>query len=139
MVWYQEGLRFKCTGCGACCTGAPGFVWIEEDEILTMAAHLKLSPEEFVRKYVRLVGDRASLREIRRGDQHDCIFLEGKRCSLYEARPRQCRQFPWWSRNLESREAWLEAARDCEGINHLEAPLHTVEEIERLQSLDDPL
>ena len=27
-TWYHLGLRFQCTGCGDCCTGAPGYVWI---------------------------------------------------------------------------------------------------------------
>ena len=26
--WYRDGLRFECTRCGACCTGAPGYVWV---------------------------------------------------------------------------------------------------------------
>ena len=35
--WYAEGLRFKCTQCGGCCTGGPGFVWFDEDEGAAMA------------------------------------------------------------------------------------------------------
>ena len=27
--WYRDGLRFACTRCGACCTGAPGYVWVD--------------------------------------------------------------------------------------------------------------
>ena len=23
--WYQDGLQFRCTRCGNCCTGAPGY------------------------------------------------------------------------------------------------------------------
>ena len=27
--WYRDGLRFECTRCGHCCTGAPGYVWVD--------------------------------------------------------------------------------------------------------------
>jgi Fe-S-cluster containining protein len=36
--WYKEGLRFKCTACGDCCTGAPGFVWVNKEEMEALAA-----------------------------------------------------------------------------------------------------
>ena len=29
--WYRDGLRFTCTRCGNCCTGAPGYVWVDAD------------------------------------------------------------------------------------------------------------
>ena len=28
-----RGLRFECTQCGDCCTGAPGYVWVNKAEI----------------------------------------------------------------------------------------------------------
>ena len=31
--WYKDGLRFQCTGCGDCCTGGPGYVWVNQAEI----------------------------------------------------------------------------------------------------------
>ena len=56
--WYASGLRFTCeAGCGLCCTGAPGFVWVTAEEIADIAARLGLpvqqallmvSPEEKV-------------------------------------------------------------------------------------------
>lgn len=125
--WYKDGLRFKCTECGKCCTGKPGYVWISEEEIKQMAEHLNISIDLFKRKYTRLVHNQYSLIEKKRQD-YDCVFLEGKRCTIYQARPKQCRAFPWWVENLESKEAWEEAAKDCEGINP-EAPLVPFEEI----------
>ncbi|TMW62738.1 hypothetical protein Poli38472_005356 [Pythium oligandrum] len=50
-------------------------------------------------------------------DDSQCIFLDGKRCSIYEARPTQCRTFPWWPQNIVSDYDWRLAARQCEGIN----------------------
>lgn len=127
MTWYQDGLKFACTQCGKCCTGAPGYTWVSLEEIEGMASHLKLTVEDFAARYLRKVGPRWSLREDSRS--YDCIFLKDQRCSVYEVRPKQCRTFPWWAANLSSREAWEEAATRCEGIRE-EAPLVSLETIQ---------
>ena len=75
--WYADGLRFTCTQCGNCCTGAPGVVWISKREIQRLADHLKLTTAQVVEKYCRVVGSKYSLKENRnqRGE-YDCIFLK---------------------------------------------------------------
>jgi uncharacterized protein len=125
--WYKEGLRFECTGCGQCCTGAPGYIWVSENEIKQMAMHLKLSLDEFSDRYLRQIGDRYSLRET--FPNYDCIFLKDNKCSIYQLRPKQCRTFPWWPQNLKSKKDWEEAAKHCEGIRH-EAPIVPFDKIE---------
>lgn len=130
--WYKEGLRFKCTECGQCCTGAPGFVWVTDEEIEKIANFLKLSIQEFTKTFLRKVDGRVSLREMPKS--FDCVFLRNKRCSIYPVRPTQCKTFPWWSTMLSSEEAWREAAGWCEGISE-EAPVVPYETIaEGLQS-----
>lgn len=128
--WYEGGLRFKCTSCGQCCTGAPGYVWLEETDIDRLREHLKLSRKDFLRKYCRYVSGRYSLRETK--PDYDCIFLEESKCSVYHARPAQCKKFPWWIQNLKSQKDWDAAARSCEGINAKDAPLYTKDEITTL-------
>ena len=130
--WYKKGLRFSCTECGQCCTGAPGYVWIQEDEIEKMADFLGIAKSEFIERYTRQVGERLSLLEFPRS--FDCIFLRGKKCLLYVSRPKQCRTFPFWPENLESEEAWDKASKRCEGINHEHAPTIPLSEI--LKQLD---
>jgi hypothetical protein len=125
--WYKEGLRFDCTQCGKCCTGSPGYVWVNEEEIARMAEFLKISPGEFRKKYTRQAYGRVSLIEDKR--TYDCVFLEGRTCKLYDSRPRQCRTFPWWPQNLSSRAAWEETAARCEGINK-DAPLVSLDTIQ---------
>ncbi len=127
--WYKEGLKFKCTGCGKCCTGSPGYVWIDEGEAVEMAKFLQISPEEFVEKYTRNVSGQLSLRE--NSKTYDCVFLKDKQCTVYGARPYQCRKFPWWPENLESKTAWEEAGKRCEGIDHPDAPLISLGEIQK--------
>jgi Fe-S-cluster containining protein len=125
--WYKDGLRFKCTGCGQCCTGFPGYVWIDEAEIAEMAKFLNISMDTFIEKYTRKVGDAFSL--IEDPTNYDCVFLEERKCRVYGARPHQCRAFPWWPDNLKTKKEWKEAAKHCEGIEHPDAPLITLEQI----------
>jgi Fe-S-cluster containining protein len=112
--WYHDGLKFKCTRCGNCCTGAPGFVWVNAEEVTKIARYLGESEEKVARKYVRRIGVRHSLKEHANGD---CVFYsrEGRGCSIYPARPRQCRTWPFWNSNLAGPEAWQETCRDCPG------------------------
>ncbi|MDE0739852.1 MAG: YkgJ family cysteine cluster protein [Planctomycetota bacterium] len=125
--WYREGLSFSCTRCGDCCTGAPGYVWVEPTEIDALAKHFGLSVDNFGERYLRKVGRRYSLIEKPGGD---CVFFD-KGCSVYPARPTQCRTFPFWRSNLKSERAWDELADECPGIG--QGKLFPVEEIEVLK------
>jgi Fe-S-cluster containining protein len=129
LPWYKDGLRFKCTDCGKCCTGTPGFIWVTMQEISAMADFLKISQELFKRRYIRSRDNRFALieKKTENGD-HACIFLKDKKCQVYKARPTQCRTFPWWKENLNTEESWKLAAEQCEGIN-MNAPLIPYSEI----------
>ena len=130
--WYRDGLNFQCTGCGDCCTGAPGYVWINKAEIEAIAEHLKLDIAKFEKKYVRLIGIRKSLIEYANGD---CVFFDnqGRGCKIYAARPRQCRTWPFWDSNLNAPESWDEISEHCAGCN--KGPLIPFEEIETRRQL----
>ena len=114
--WWAEGLQFACTGCGKCCKGPdPGFVFIGEREIKRIAKHLDLELDDFGRSYLRRVHQRVSLTEEPNGD---CVFWEDERgCSIYRARPDQCRQFPFWPEQLVSEDTWANAAESCPGMD----------------------
>ena len=108
-------------------------MWIEEQEIEEMARFLDMSVAQFKELYVRKVGKRYSLLENEK--TFDCVFLKGKECQLYDARPTQCRTYPWWPQNLLSKKAWEETAKECEGISS-EAemvPFETIEEQKLIQ------
>jgi uncharacterized protein len=129
LPWYKDGLPFQCTQCGDCCTGAPGFVWVNSEEIAAIAALVgSESVAAFEAKYVRKVGNRRSLVEL---DGGDCIFWsrETRGCTVYSARPRQCRTWPFWDSNLESPEEWARTCEHCPGSG--EGPVHSLEVIEK--------
>lgn len=124
--WFKDGLRFSCTGCGRCCTGSPGYVYLSPRDLSHLAEHQGCSDEEFKKKFTRVVDDQICL--IDTPGSADCYFLKNNRCSVYEARPVQCRTFPWWTHHLQTPKRWKEAAKHCEGINS-KASLVSVEEI----------
>jgi Fe-S-cluster containining protein len=120
--WYADGLRFECTQCGNCCTGGPGYVWFDDEEAEAMAAEVGVETREFYQRYAKRKMGRWTLEEVKvKRGQFDCVFLErdergrGK-CSIYHARPTQCRTWPFWVSNLKSPRAWAEAAKDCPGM-----------------------
>lgn len=114
--WYSDGLQFSCTGCGQCCTGAPGFVWVTNSDVLRLAEDLSLTIDEFSRQYLRFARGRLSLIEKPNGD---CVFWSSSAgCEVYEARPDQCRSWPFWNANLETARRWGQVADACPGCNH---------------------
>lgn len=125
--WHHEGLRFTCTACGECCTGDPGYIWLNKAEIREMAEELEMTVEAFELEFVIEVGVRKSLREHGNGD---CVLLDGKtrKCTVYGQRPRQCRTWPFWDSNLKSPEAWAKACEVCPGSG--QGKLYSLEHIE---------
>lgn len=121
LPWYKEGLNFKCTECGKCCTGTTGYIWVSEEEMEKIANFLNITVQLFKRLYTRQKNNRFALVEKKSAD-YACVFLKNNRCEIYQARPTQCQTFPWWEENLRSQASWQIASQDCEGINE-EAPL----------------
>ena len=83
--WYQSGLRFTCTQCGDCCTGEPGFVWVDDAELAAIAAFLGEPIDEVRGLMTRATARGRTLREKANGD---CVFYEkGRGCTIYPVRP----------------------------------------------------
>lgn len=125
--WYHAGLRFACTQCGNCCTGAPGYVWVDDAELDALADFLQAPLAEVTALYTRVVRRGRSLRE---RDNGDCVFYHQKLgCTIYPLRPRQCRTWPFWDSNLKSPKDWQKTCEICPGSGH--GDLIPVEEITR--------
>ena len=131
--WYKDGLQFTCSQCGDCCTGAPGFVWVNGAEIQALADEVTGGDvDEFERLYVRKVGIRRSLVEFPNGD---CVFFDNqtRKCGVYNARPRQCKTWPFWDSNLQTPEDWKHTCEVCPGSGQGQLHQLTVIEEQRRQ------
>jgi Fe-S-cluster containining protein len=125
--WYQAGLRFQCTRCGNCCTGAPGFVWVNDQEIQDIADFLGEPVARVELLHTRPAGSERSLRE---QANNDCVFYDrAKGCTIYPVRPRQCRTWPFWERNVATPDAWQHTGEGCPGCG--KGDLISAEEITR--------
>lgn len=64
-------------------------------------------------------------------NKHDiiisCVFLEpdGKQCSIYEARPVQCRTYPFWPTIMESMQSWDSECRRMDDDQYSPLPQWT--------------
>lgn len=128
--FYEKGLRFECQGCNYCCSGEPGYVFLSEDDIQSMSSFLGLDRQSFIDTYCRLI-DMGSFKMVSllEKDNYDCIFLCQKGCKVYEARPQQCRTYPFWEGIVENKQSWESESRSCPGMN--KGRLHTKSEIEK--------
>lgn len=112
--WFAGGLRFACTQCGNCCTGRPGYVWVDEAEIHQIAEYLDKPVGEIRLLRTRPAKGRVSLTEHANGD---CTFFDPntRQCAIYPVRPTQCRSWPFWQSNLTTEADWQRAEQDCPG------------------------
>jgi len=126
-VW-NNGLQFECTQCHACCRHDPGYVFLSQNDLATLASHLNISQEEFKKVYTRCVdlgsGPILSLKE---KTNFDCIFWD-KGCTVYSARPLQCSSYPFWGRVVGSEASWKQESHFCPGIG--QGKLHSPAEVE---------
>lgn len=118
----KEGFDFGfdpqgCDTCeGNCCIGESGNIWINKQEIENLSNHLDISLEELRFRFLEKRGYKYSIKEVKlSSDNYACIFfnLEKKQCSIYEARPIQCRTFPFWDYFKNHKE---EVIKECPAI-----------------------
>ncbi|HEY2014404.1 MAG TPA: YkgJ family cysteine cluster protein [Bryobacteraceae bacterium] len=108
-----EGLRFECQpGCTECCE-QKGFVYLTEDDLVRIAAHLAMSTQAFEQLYVYRTKNQ---RRLRVPKDVNCHFLKDGGCSIHAVKPTQCRVFPFWPELVDSRREWKKTARYCPGI-----------------------
>ena len=99
--FYAAGLRFECQGEGKCCVtrGRYGYVYLSFNDRRRLAAHFKISTAEFTARYTE---KEDGLYQLKYADK-DCPFMKDNRCEVYDARPWQCRTWPFWPENMKDR------------------------------------
>jgi len=125
--FYKNGLKFECQGSGKCCTshGEYGFVFLTLEDRKRIAKQLKISTLQFTKNYCQKNKGLFHLREDL--GNPDCLFLKNKRCSIYSARPTQCRTWPFWPEVLNAKTWRKDVASFCPGVG--KGKLHSKEEI----------
>jgi Fe-S-cluster containining protein len=108
-------LAFSCLGCGDCCRGPGGYVWLTEEEARRIADALDLEFAAFAARMLRTTAGGLALVDTAGGD---CPLLAADGdCRVYAERPTQCRTWPWWRENLVSEKRWNDLAARCPGMN----------------------
>lgn len=95
-VHHQVFESTDCLKCSNCCiTTGPLFT---DKDIQRISKYLKLRPSEFVDRYLRIDEDNDYVLQ-----SVPCAFLaEDNYCSIYEVRPKACREFPHTDRIKQS-------------------------------------
>ena len=112
--FYDRGLKFSCNGCRYCCGVEPGYVFLCEADIARLCAFLHMERGQFLSTYCRRTA-------------------ESGLCAVYEARPVQCRTYPFWDTIVKDRQSWEAEGAFCPGINH--GKTHSKREIEEQMAM----
>ena len=121
----ETPVRFKCQqGCSNCCKSG-GVVLISVEDVAKISKYLKLSKEDFLKRYTKKDSNKIFLID---QEINDCIFLEYDKCRIYPVRPVQCKTFPFWPQNMKSEKRWNTIMDECPGIG--EGKEYTRQDIE---------
>lgn len=88
-------------------------MYLSEADADRIAAHLRLSNDDFEKRFLFRT---KHLRRLRKPRNAECPFLKTQGCAIHEVKPTQCRTFPLWPEILESSEELAQTARWCPGL-----------------------
>ncbi len=80
--------EIDCTQCGACCKEL--MINVTKDEVFSVTKALSIEKNEFLEKHI----EQSASGDILIMNTIPCFFLSGSKCSIYENRFNECREFP---------------------------------------------
>ncbi|MCB0422749.1 MAG: YkgJ family cysteine cluster protein [Bdellovibrionales bacterium] len=114
--WWNKGVRFQCQGSGKCCIsrGEYGYVYLTLSDRQRFAKHFDMRTSSFTRKFCEQT---EGIWHLKTDPQtKDCLFLLENKCSVYKARPTQCRTWPFWPEVMNAKSWKKEVASFCPGV-----------------------
>ena len=97
----NKALKYDCDKCIAYCCSIYDRVQVTPRDIRRLAVHFAVAPEVATQRFTKVLGKERILR--RKADRlfgQACTFLDQdtRKCTVYNARPLTCREFPTSSR-----------------------------------------
>ena len=113
---YNEGIKFECQGSSNCCVSRDsyGFVYLSIKDIKKLANYTKLNIADFLKLYCDKTNGFKQLKE--KNKNGNCLFLTNAKCSVYSARPTQCKTWPFWSENMNAKKWNKDISKFCPGV-----------------------
>lgn len=100
----NQSVVFGCQQCGECCRHVADSIMLEPMDVYLLARHLQehgkpvAGTEDVLAQYAHAswLDDSLPIFLLNTAGEMDaCVFLKDGRCSVYEARPRVCRLYPF--------------------------------------------
>jgi Fe-S-cluster containining protein len=97
----SKALKYDCDKCVAYCCSIYDRVQVTSRDIRRLATYFRLAPEIATQRFTKVFNKERILR--RKADRlfgQACMFLDQdtRKCTIYDARPLVCREFPTTSR-----------------------------------------
>lgn len=131
-AFFKKGLHFECQGSGKCCMsrGEYGFVYLTKKDLRRMAKHFDMTMTDFKKQYCEVTD--GVLHLVQPPNMINCRFLTDNRCDIYEARPVQCRTWPFWPENMNAKAWKRDVVNFCPGAKIIKkSSLKSAEVIEK--------
>jgi Fe-S-cluster containining protein len=111
-TFYEDGLRFECTGCAACCRTHDdyAYVYVTTRDIAAISKYLGLEREDFLATYCAV--DEDGWTHLAMTPRNCPLLGDDLRCRAYPVRPKQCAAWPFWTENLLP-EVWYGPVVEC--------------------------
>lgn len=110
---FIPGMCRTCSG--LCCRGESGNIWVNHQDIIQIANFLEITQVDVILRHLNRIGKRFVIKECKTEKECTCIFFDVslRRCTIYGARPTQCRTYPFWQ---SFRTDYASVVAECPGV-----------------------